>query len=259
MRSGVAVGFSLALLGIGSPARAQFHRRFEPTDLDLQRSGSLEIDTQVGYMAGASAERLVVPDFEASLGLTSNVELEVDGAYAREGTDGRRFTNDHSAPDNLWISSKLAFADWRDDENDRAWTLGAQLGPKLPLANETRGPGYEALLLFGRTDHRVHAVLNLGGFVDPMDRGTRRRPVAGEGGLDFTLDLDAQGIWSITAELGGTLYTAEGPHEAHGTCGIVWGVSEALDLSVVGVLGLLGDGDRGGVMLGVTPRFALWK
>jgi hypothetical protein len=254
-----AIGGALALLVASTPARAQFHRRFEPTDLELQDEGTLELDAAVGYMEGPDAARVIVPDFEVSLGLAPSAQLQIDGAFALEGPGGRRFSADHSSPDNLWISAKVEIADWRDDVQDRAWTLGAQLGPKLPIANDTRGPGYEAIALFGRSDRRVHVVLNLGGFVDPMTRGTRRRPVAIEGGVDVSVDLDAAGTWSLLGEIGAIGFATPEPHQGHASFGVAWGITRDVDLSVIGVVGFLGGGDRGGVLVGVTPRFALWK
>ena len=237
-----------------------FHRRFEPTDLQLQDEGTLEIDSQLGYTEGDTAGRLVLPDLEVSLGITSNVQVEVDTAYAIEGPPVGRFSLDHPAPDNLWLSTKVMFADMRDTANDSAWSVGAQLGPKVPLAPGARGAGYEALWLLARTVHRTHVVLNLGGFVDPTpDAAHRRRPLALEAGLDLAVDLDRAGTWTILGELGGVAFFSGERHQAHATGGIQWGVHPNLDLSLVGLVGLFGSGDRGGVLLGVTPRFALWK
>ena len=47
---------------------------------------------QAGYVQGSSAGRLLVPDFELDLGITSTVELDIDGAWAVEGQSGAPFS-----------------------------------------------------------------------------------------------------------------------------------------------------------------------
>jgi hypothetical protein len=238
-----------------TPARAQMRRRFEPTDLELQPPGTIELDAQVGFTKGETAERVALPDFEVSIGLTDSVQLEVDGAYAVEGRDGAHFSPDHSAPDNLWISSKLGLADVRDDATGRAWGIGAQLGPKVPLSPGARGAGYEALVLVGRTLPRVHVVVNLGGFVDPGAVDPRHRATALEGGVD--LDLDAAGVWSFVAEVGGQRFFSGERPQAHATAGITWSATPHLDLSVLGLVSLLAGGDRAALLLGFTADVPL--
>jgi len=257
-RSGVLAAALASATLAPAPAAAQVRRRFEPTDLDLTPAGTLELDTQFSYTEGPDAGRVITPDFEASLGLVQGVQLEVDGAYAVEGPPVGRFSFDHPAPDNLWISSKIGIADFRDEASGRAWAFGAQLGPKVPLSPGARGAGYEALGLVGRTVRRAHVVMNLGGFVDPGTDDARRRPVAIEGGFDVELDLDAEGVWSLTGELGGVAFLSGEDHQGHATGGVTWSATPSLDLSLVGLLGLFGGGDRAGVLLGVTPRFAIF-
>ncbi len=240
-------------------ASAEARRRFEPTDLELQPAGTLEIDSQLSYTEGETAGRVIIPDLELSLGIARNVQLEIDAAYAIEGPPVGRFALDHPAPDNLWLSTKIGLFDWRDEGSGRAWAGGAQLGPKLPLAPDAHGAGYEALALLGRTVRRTHLVVNAGGFVDPAPDGRRRRSVAVEGGLDLDLDLDAAGDWSLVGELGAVGFVSGERAQGHVTAGLSWGATPDLDLSLIGLLGFLGGGDRAGVLLGVTPRFALWK
>jgi hypothetical protein len=240
-------------------AEAIVRRRFEPTDLELQPAGTLEIDAQLSYTEGETAGRVIVPDFEMSLGIAPNVQLEIDGAYAVEGKPIGRFSFDHPAPDNLWISSKLGLADWRDDDDaSAAWALGAQLGPKVPLAPGARGDGFEALVLVGRKMKHAQLVLDLGGLIDPSQDGSLHRSTAIEGGIDVSIDLDADGRFAILGELGAMRFFSGEAPQSHVTCGLQWSPSAYLDLSVVGLLGFLSAGDRGGVLLGITPRFALW-
>src|SRR5690242_17343954 len=92
--SPLAVAFAVvpALLVCGGVARGRPRPHFEPTDLDLEESGIIELDLQFGPLRGPDAWRVVLPDFELDLGLTSNVELGLDGAYAVEGAAGHGFS-----------------------------------------------------------------------------------------------------------------------------------------------------------------------
>ena len=248
-----------ALLGLwASPATAQMRSRFEPGDLEIKDTGTLEIDAQLSATQGESAGRVIVPDFEIALGLAPNVQLEVDGAYAVEGRPQGKFSLDHSAPDNLWVSSKLRLFDLRDRAARTAWAGGLQLGPKLPLAPSARGAGYEAIALVGRTIRRTHLVLNAGALLDPGPSLRRGRPAGIEGGLDLDLDLDARDELSLVGELGGVAFISRDPHQLHATLGLAWQASKNLQLSLVGLVGLLGGGDRYGALLGVAPSFDLF-
>lgn len=240
-------------------ADAIVRRRFEPTDLELQPAGVLELDTQVSFTEGETAGRVIVPDFEASIGLAPNVQFEIDGAYAVEGPPVGRFSFDHPAPDNLWVSSKLGLADFRDDDNVGSWALGLQLGPKIPLANQARGDGFEAVFLVGRKLPHAQLVLDLGGFVDPSSDGSLRRTTALEAGLDLSVDLDRDGLFALLGELGAMRFFSGDKPQSHVTCGLQWSPSPMLDVSLLGLVGFFSAGDRAGILLGVTPRFLLWR
>jgi len=64
------------LLVVGRAHAAGERSRFEPTDLELERGGVLDIDVQVGTFRGDPA-RPIVTDLELDLGLTRGVELEL--------------------------------------------------------------------------------------------------------------------------------------------------------------------------------------
>lgn len=251
MRSALVLALVLAPL----VAHAVPRPRFEPTDLELEDPGTMEIDLQFGPADGQSAWRMVVPDFEIDLGVLPELELDLDGAWAWEGGASSNFF-DHTSPDNLWLSIKYGVADWRNPEANSAWALGVQVGPKLPTAPGTSGVGVEGLVLLGRFIDRTHLVLNAGGFVDP-DAGSGR-PRAVEGGLDLDLDLDAEGTFSVSAELGGTYYFSSDPHEASATAGINWQATPMLQLSVVALVGLASGSDHFAVFFGISPKFRLW-
>jgi len=246
---------SFALLPRESEARRR--PRFEPTDLELEPEGALEVDLQVGAVRGEAAWRLFVPDIELDLGLAPNVELDIDGAYAVEGPDDGRFTFDHAAPENVWVAAKLGLYDSREDASSSAWSIGAQLGPKLPVGNDAHGIGYEALLLVGRTWGENHVVLNLGALIDPGAHIASDRPAGVQAGVDVDLNLDWANL-SWVAELAGVHFFSADSDQLSATAGLTWAANADLDFSLVGLLGLAG-GDRGGILLGVSPKFALWK
>src|ERR1051325_5558745 len=110
------------VVGIGHASAAK-HPRFEPTDLEVEHPGVAEVDLQMGPVRGTDDWRVVAPDFELDLGLTDAIELDLDGAYA--------FT---TGADNLWPSIRVALGDWHNRSTDRAWAIGVQAGPKIPLA-----------------------------------------------------------------------------------------------------------------------------
>jgi hypothetical protein len=255
-----APGFALVLAAglIATTAHARRRPLFEPTDLELEDPGIVELDLQYGALRSDSPWRVVVPDVEIDVGLARNVEFDIDGAYAIAGRDDGSLTPDHVAPDNLWVSTKIGLYDNHDDDDQTAWAMGAQLGPKLPVAPDAHGIGYEGLFLVGRTWGETHLVLNLGGFVDPGLQISPPRPVGLQAGLDLDLDLGWSDL-SMTAELAGVAYLSDDPNELYATAGITWAESKQLDFSVVGLAGFLSGGDRVGFLVGVSPKFALWR
>jgi hypothetical protein len=249
----------LALLGaILFPTRA-FARRgvrplFEPTDLELEKTGTVEVDVQVGAIQSRGPARVVVPDFEIDVGLLPNLELDLDGAYAIEGPPAGPFAFDHAAPDSLWLGAKVGLYDWTDEEAHHSWALGVQLGPKVPTASATHGVGGEALFLIGHTRGTTHLVLNTGAFVDPHPDAASGRPVGFELGLDLERDLDAAGRFSITGELSGVRFVSSDPAQLLATAGLTFSARDNLDLSLVALVGFLDGSDRYGALLGVSPK-----
>lgn len=243
----------VVLVVVAQPAYAAKHPRFEPTDLEMENPGITEIDLQLGPMRGGSAWRLVVPDFEIDLGILERVELDLDGAYAIEGVPvGGPVLFDHSLPDNLWPSLKLELADW----HDHTWALGTQLGPKIPLAPNSSGVGFEGLVLVGRAAGAWHAIVNAGFITDPHV-GTAPRPTGIEGGLDLQIDI-VKDRWAFLGELGGIYYTSPDAHQLAATAGIQYSVNEQLDLSIVALVGFASGSDPYGLLFGVSPKLAVW-
>jgi hypothetical protein len=176
---------------VTTPLEARPVRRlFEPTDLELEDSGVIEADLQVGVVKGTNGNRIVVPDAEIDIGLTEQLELDLDGAFSIE---------DHKvSPDNLWVSLKAGLLSFEDASRKRSFSTGLQLGPKLPLARQAQGIGLEGLFLFGLALQDTHLIANIGGLLDPSIGGTSR-PCGYEGGL--SLDHDLTKVWNVSAQM----------------------------------------------------------
>ena len=231
---------------------------FEPSDLELEDPGITELDLQMGAIRSQGPWRVVLPDFEVDLGLLPWLELDLDGAYAIEGPTTGPFSFDHAAPDSLWPSVKVGFYDDHDEQTKRAGAIGAQVGPKVPVAAGSHGVGVETLLLFGYMYRRLHTVLNAGGFIDPAPDAVSGRPIGIELGLDIDLDLDDIDRFSLTGEVSGVAFISDDPGQLLATAGFTWSVTKMLDLSVVGLWGFLAGSDRYGALLGVSPKFRLF-
>ena len=253
------VGTCAVLVAFTSTANARTMRPlFEPTDLEMEPTGLVDIDVQLGAIRSPGPWRVVMPDFELDFGLLPNLELDVDGAYAIEGSPTGPFSFDHATPDSLWPSLKLGIYDEHDGLTHRAWALGLQAGPKIPVASGSHGIGVEGLLLVGYLLGPLHTVLNLGAFADPAPDASSGRPLGIEAGLDFELDLDDVNLFSLTGELSGVRFVSDDSHQLLATAGLKWAASPALDLSVVGLWGFLAGNDRYGALLGISPKFRLF-
>ncbi len=253
---------ALAALGIvlGSSAAAraaQGRRRFEPTDLRLQPAGVAELDLQAGPASGEDGQRLFAPDFETSLGIGSHIAIEIDGTF---GLD------DYTTPtflDNTLVGVRVEVLDEPDgDDATSAWSAGFQAGPRLPTLPDRTRLGFEELLIVGRTTGRMHVFFQAGTIVDPLEpvpgRAHKVRPVGIEGGIAADLDLDEKGTWSLTGELGGVKYLSPQRDQLHVAGGPQLQVTPWLDVSLVGLVGVLSGGDRLGLFLGADTRFEVF-
>lgn len=242
---------STAASPVGARTR---RRRFEPTDLELERAGTMELDGQVGVIGGGPA-RVEVPDFELDLGLTSDLEVDVDGAFAltRRNDDG---TGPLVAdPDNLWISGKTALVTLQRDDTEDGLTVGLQLGPKLPTGRGAAFVGCEGLVLAGARVARWQATLSAGGLWDPRDAGGHR-PLAAEGGIDVEAPL--RGPLSLAAEAGLVHFFTEDPEQISASAGLTWAVGRRVDLSAAWFVGRQNAHLRSGGLIGLAPRLDLW-
>jgi hypothetical protein len=232
--------------------------RFEPTDLELEDTGVLELDAEFGVVRGSEAARLVMPDFELDLGVLPNLEIDLDGAYAVEGPDTGPFSLDHAAPDSLWLAAKLGLYDERNESEHTALALGLQAGPKLPVGAGTHGLGVEMLTLVGTAYRRAHIVWNAGGFIDPRPDAQPGRPRGIEVGADVDVDLDAADLFSLTWGVSLVRFLSRDPDQLQATAGVVWSPCEALDLTLTALVGFLSGSDRYGLLLGVSPKLTLF-
>lgn len=244
-----------ALVTIAAPAAAQRpRRRFEPTDLRLQPAGVAEVDVQGGLVTGEDGQRAFVPDVEASVGISSHVELELDGTFGLDRLSKPQFL------DNTLLAARILMFDEPDAPgSSSSWSGGVQAGPRLPTLPQAHGLGMEALAIVGRTVRGVHLFAQVGSIIDPSEpvEGYRSRvhPYALEAGLDLDLDLDQTDTWSLNAELGSLTYFSPHRDQLHLAGGPALRVSKALELSVVGLVGVLPGGDRFGLLIGANTRF----
>ncbi len=250
---------SWALCAWPASALARPLRRvFEPTDLEFQEPGVFEQDYEFGIVRGEDAYRLSVPDFELALGLSKSVELDIDGDSAVAGPNQNTLKLNRFSPDNLWTSLKVGLIDYADDDDDSAWALGLQAGPKIPIARNAQGVGVEGLLLLGFRFRHNHVVLNAGGLRDPRGSAGAPQPSAAELGVNLDLPLDATEHWSVGGGIGAVLYTSPDPNQATALASISWAATDTLSLSVNGLYGLLRGGDQFGGLFGIVQQIKLW-
>lgn len=230
--------------------------RFEPTDLELEVPGTLEVDVQVGYVDATPTSRVVLPDFELDLGLTKRFELDLDGEYSLYlgAIDG-------SHPETLWLSGKVGLF---DVVLPSKLTLagGVQVGPRIAGLRAIGGVGVDGLVLFGLTYGRVQLAGNVGGYWDPthaQNDGTRKRPRGVQLGGSVDVDLTRDRRWSFHVEVGATVSLAVDPNQLVLAAGIVLAPTRSLEVSLLGLVGLLPGSDRAGALLGAAPKILLWR
>lgn len=249
---------TLLVLLVTAPVGARAIRRlFEPTDLQWESPGDTELDLQVGVVRGPDALRLTVPDFELDFGITEQIELGLDGAMDFEGPADGATRYDHVDVDNLWLSLKVGLLSFQNSSRTRVMSMGLQLGPKLPTANQARGVGAESLLLLGFASDRTFLSLNLGALLDPNANGSGR-PRGFEAGLDIVQSLDQGKRWSLTGEVATVRFSSADLNQLHTTLGVTYNPTDAIAFSLVGLAGLARGSDRYGVLVGVSPKLHLW-
>jgi len=248
------VPLALILATTSAASGATRRRHFEPDDLELEPPGVLDFDLQVGPVLGTSpsGNHVLIPDFEISLGLTRNVELDLIGALTLDRENGRR----HLTGDALWIASKLGLFETRDARGN-AWVLGLELGPRLPTF-DAAGIGYGVLGLLGFSRRGLALALNVGSLIDPGASSSQKPPSSLVFGLDLNAQLDQRGQWSLQSEFGAAHYLSSDADELALALGATCAVSRRLDVSLTALGGFLPNTDHLGLLLGVSPQLGLW-
>ncbi len=254
------MALAFPFLQLGTAQARSTRRLFEPTDLELEVSGGIELDVQIGTLRSQGPYRLSIPDFELDIGVSRYVEIDIDGALALAGAEegGFTFGQGRLDPDNVWLAAKIGLLDERDADTGNSWALGVQLGPKLPFARGARGLGLEGLFLGAFHGGGTFITLSAGGLVDPGTDDDGGRPHGFEGGIDIARALDATGRWSVHGQIGGVYFRSDDPQQLAASLGIACAPTEAVEFSVTALGGLLSGSDRYGVLLGIAPKWRLW-
>ena len=254
MKAPSAALFALLVTASNAARAAPRRHHFEPDDLELERAGILDFDLQAGPVLGnsSSGDRVLIPDFEIGLGLTSNVELDVIGSFSIYRQNGRPAVTG----DSLWIASKLGLVDERD-RHGNAWALGLELGPRLPTFGAV-GIGYGALGLLGFKHRWLSLVLNAGSFIDPGTSLDEKGPRSLLLGLDMNAELDPRGQWSLQSELALAHYLGPDPDQLALAFGATYAVSSHLDVSLTALGGFFPHSDHFALLLGASPQLGLW-
>ena len=217
-----------------------------------------QLDMAYGLVRGQDAFRVSMPDFEFDLGLTKNIELDLDGEFALGGPDTGVLEINQLAQDNLWSAVKVGLDTYEDQEDKTDWAYGFQVGPVWPIAPGAQGVGVEGLAIVGLRLGDNYFALNLGGLMQPGDDPGQPRAKGFIGGIDAEIALDRKDLWALTAQIGGASYWSPDLPQVTTMLGVQYSVTENLDISITGLRGWLRGGDQYGVLFGITPRFALW-
>jgi hypothetical protein len=217
----------------------------------------VELNTQVGVTSGdgAAGNRIVLPDFEADLGLTSRVELSIDGAFSLDHYDNEEHRELQGEA--LWTGVKLGLLDFRDPDTQTGFAVGAQLGPRIGTVGGS-GVGYGALGLLGYKGPAMQSTANLGYFIDPGPRTLGEHSKSTVVGLDLALDLDDRSEWSLLGSMAFAYYFTNEPTEWLVSLGAAVDASKTWNFQLTALGGILPGEDRLGIFFGATPRFALW-
>ena len=249
---------ALALLVACGEAAALTRRpQFEPTDLDIDAPGVLDLDLQFGLVRTGRGLHAFAPDLEIDLGIAPGFELDLDGTFMLASGPGGVFPLDTPQYDNLWVSTKVMMFDWADTDRHRALAIGLQQGARLPVSTAGRGVGFEALLLVGVALPRMRLTLNLGGVADPASEDSPPTNAL-LSGLNASFDMDSKGL--LTLECAGLVAWSPGrPTDAAVTFGLTYAATQWLDLSITGLTGYLDGGAAYGLLLGISPQIRLWS
>jgi hypothetical protein len=232
-------------------ARRLFRARFEVGQLEVEKAGVLAIDAELGpiYGDGEDGVRLLLPDFEVDLGLTAWLELDVDGAFSLVRVKER---DQQWVGDPIWTALRFDLYSVEQEHTGNTFGVGLQLGPRWPNVRNVAGIGFAGLALVGGGTRDLHVVLNLGSTVD------REQPVALNYGVDVELELATKRKWSLVAQVAGAHYFGGEHDQLFVNVGVSTELDDSLELSLLALGGPAYQGDRAGLLAGMTYRHGLW-
>jgi hypothetical protein len=239
-----------------SPQRAQarrfFRSRFRPDTLEIQRVGQLEVEAQLGgiYGDGPDGSRTPLPDFALGLGVLPWLEIDIDSSFAQTNIGESRAS---FVGEPVWVAGRFDLYNVEDKETGNTFGIGAQVGPRLPSIHNATGIGVGALALIGGGSKNLHAVVNLGSTVDASQSPSINY------GIDLEYEFELRHKWSLIGEIAGAHYFGDdAPDVLLLDVGFGAELSDDLELELMVLTGPVFQGDRFGLMAGVTWDHDLW-
>lgn len=244
---------SIAATGLLSPSRAEarrlFRARFEVDTLEVEKPGKLAFDAQLGsvYGDGADGSRLILPDFEVDLGITRWLELDVDTGYSyiNVGSERREWVGQP-----IWTALRFDLYSKRNEVTGNNFGVGVQAGPRLPNLRNLGGVGFSGLVLFGGGTRKFHIVANLGSTADI------EQALAFNYGVSAGYEFDSK--VSIVGQVAGVYYFQRDTDQLLLLVGVSRALTEELEIELLALGGPVYDGDRIGLLVGMTYRTGLW-
>lgn len=189
LRTLLATAFVLAAAGFVTEARAQQPDTFDgqarpliTEDVELIRPGTIRAQAGIGFLqdqdfslSGLNGDLTQIGQFGIHIGISPNVELQIDGTAQNFLSINRQFqpavidtdiapndTDTHDIGD-VTISAKIKLM----EEGKRRPAFGVRIGFQIPNTNQAKGLGTNSINLFAsvlasKTIGRVHLMGNLG-------------------------------------------------------------------------------------------------
>jgi len=234
-------------------ARRFFRARFRPGSLEIQKVGQLELESELGgiYGDGEDGSRTSLPDFALSLGVLKWLEVDLDTSFAQTklGRDDTQYVGEP-----LWVAARADLYNFADKKTGTSFGIGVQAGPRLPSIHNARGIGAGAVGLIGGGTKTLHAVLNLGSTIDAAQSASINF------GVDLEYEFELRHKWSLMGEIAGAHYFGGQPDANQLLLLVGFGaeISEDLELSLLALTGPAFEGDRLGLLAGITYDHNLW-
>lgn len=241
----------VAVVPLPAQARRLFRARFEVGTLEVEKPGALAIDAELGsiYGDGEDGLRLLLPDFELDLGVTEWLELDIDGGFTLLRLKER---DQQWVGEPVWSALRFDLYSAEQEHTGRTFGIGLQLGPRWPSVRNVAGVGFAGLALVGGGTRSFHAVANLGSTID------RGQPPALNYGVSLELELPVGRKWALIGQVAGAHYFGGEHDQLFVNLGVSSELNEALELSLFALGGPAYQGDRFGLLAGMTYRSELW-